>query len=487
MNEHPNEEQETERRGRLADAPLRRAPRPHRAGPAGRTPDGRSHGDPAAPADPAGAAGAAPGRGALPGPAGRGAPATTSTRPGPIRLPASLGAPTPARPAPWGAAAGARLGPVRAGAPSGARWMGCRRRRRTAPHDLAAVALRLLPGPAWPRRQAPQPQGSGRGGRLASSPSWPSCSAPPSGTPRGRPTPPPPRRSRRRPARDERGQQHSRSARAAAAARVRAAPAGRSTTGAGAPVRRERSGRQDLARPRRHQHQPQLRVGAGGRHRHRADLERGDPDQQPRDRRRHQHQRDRHRQRQIYKANVVGYDRTGDVAVIQLVGASGLQTAQIAPSLPAVGEGVVGVGNAGGTGGTPSSAGGSVQALSQSITASDSGGGNSENLTGLLETNCDIQPGDSGGALVDAEGKVVGMDTAASTGSTQPRWRRPGLRHPDQHRPLGGQEHRERSCQLRPSTSVPPASSASRSRTPRRRARGERRLGLVPPRLGRLR
>jgi S1-C subfamily serine protease len=122
--------------------------------------------------------------------------------------------------------------------------------------------------------------------------------------------------------------------------------------------------------------------------------------------------------KQTYKANVVGYDRTGDIAVIQLVGASGLPTAQIAPSLPAVGEGVVGVGNAGGTGGTPSSAGGSVQALNQSITASDSGGGNSENLTGLLETNCDIQPGDSGGALVDAEGKVVGMDTAASTGST---------------------------------------------------------------------
>jgi len=122
--------------------------------------------------------------------------------------------------------------------------------------------------------------------------------------------------------------------------------------------------------------------------------------------------------KQTYKANVVGYDRTGDIAVIQLVGASGLQTAQIASASPAVGEGVVGVGNAGGTGGTPSSAGGSVQALNQSITASDSGGGNSENLTGLIETNCDIQPGDSGGALVNSQGKVVGMDTAASTGST---------------------------------------------------------------------
>ncbi len=121
---------------------------------------------------------------------------------------------------------------------------------------------------------------------------------------------------------------------------------------------------------------------------------------------------------QTYKANVVGYDRTGDIAVIQLVGASGLQTAPTAQSSATVGQGVVGVGNAGGAGGTPSSAGGSVTAVGQAITASDSGGGNSENLTGLIETNCNIQPGDSGGSLVNASGQVIGMDTAASTGSS---------------------------------------------------------------------
>jgi len=121
---------------------------------------------------------------------------------------------------------------------------------------------------------------------------------------------------------------------------------------------------------------------------------------------------------QTYKANVVGYDRTGDIAVIQLVGASGLPTASIAKGAATVGQGVVGVGNAGGAGGTPSSAGGSVTSLNQSITASDSGGGNSENLTGLIETNCNIQPGDSGGALVNASGEVIGMDTAASSGSS---------------------------------------------------------------------
>jgi len=117
-----------------------------------------------------------------------------------------------------------------------------------------------------------------------------------------------------------------------------------------------------------------------------------------------------------YTASVVGYDRTHDVAVIQLHDASGLQTVTTGDSSKvAVGEGVVGIGNAGGAGGAPSVAGGSVTALSQSITASDEGDGTSEQLTGLIEVNSDIQPGDSGGPLVDTSGQVVGMDTAASS------------------------------------------------------------------------
>jgi S1-C subfamily serine protease len=54
--------------------------------------------------------------------------------------------------------------------------------------------------------------------------------------------------------------------------------------------------------------------------------------------------------------------------------------------------------------------------LNQSITASDDGDGTSEQLSGLIETNADIQPGDSGGALVDTSGNVLGIDTAASAG-----------------------------------------------------------------------
>jgi S1-C subfamily serine protease len=118
-----------------------------------------------------------------------------------------------------------------------------------------------------------------------------------------------------------------------------------------------------------------------------------------------------------YTASVVGYDRTKDVAVLQLHGASGLQTATIGDSSKvSVGQNVVGIGNAGGTGGTPSFAGGTVTALNQSITASDEGDGTSEQLTGLIETNADIQAGDSGGSLVNGSGQVIGMDTAASAG-----------------------------------------------------------------------
>jgi S1-C subfamily serine protease len=118
-----------------------------------------------------------------------------------------------------------------------------------------------------------------------------------------------------------------------------------------------------------------------------------------------------------YQAEVVGYDRTNDVAVIQLENASGLRTVSIGDSSSLrSGAGVVGVGNAGGDGGTPSYAGGSVTALDQSITASDQSDGTSEDLTGLIATNAGIEPGDSGGPLVTANDKVVGMDTAASAG-----------------------------------------------------------------------
>jgi S1-C subfamily serine protease len=120
-----------------------------------------------------------------------------------------------------------------------------------------------------------------------------------------------------------------------------------------------------------------------------------------------------------YRATVVGYDDTDDVAVLHLQNASGLTTASIGnSSTAAVGEPIVAVGNAGGTGGTPTSAGGSITGLKESVTASDELDGLSEQLTGLIGVNADVQPGDSGGPLVNSSGQVLGIDTAGSNGSS---------------------------------------------------------------------
>jgi S1-C subfamily serine protease len=120
---------------------------------------------------------------------------------------------------------------------------------------------------------------------------------------------------------------------------------------------------------------------------------------------------------QQYKAKVVGYDQTGDIALIQLQGASGLHTVPIGDSSTVkTGATVVAMGNAEGQS-TIVPAAGQVTGLNQSITASDQGGSvASETLHGMIETNADIVSGDSGGPLADAAGQVIGMDTAGDNG-----------------------------------------------------------------------
>jgi S1-C subfamily serine protease len=118
---------------------------------------------------------------------------------------------------------------------------------------------------------------------------------------------------------------------------------------------------------------------------------------------------------QSYKADVLGYDRTADVALLQLEGASRLKTVSISSGTLSAGAAVTALGNANGDGEVAPAAG-TVTGLGQSITASDETGG-PEQLTGLIRTNAGLQPGDSGGPLVDSKGQVVGMDTAASTRS----------------------------------------------------------------------
>jgi len=121
-----------------------------------------------------------------------------------------------------------------------------------------------------------------------------------------------------------------------------------------------------------------------------------------------------------YPAKVVGYSATKDVAVLQLQGASGLTTASLGDSATVrVGDKVVAIGNALGRNGTPSVATGRVTGLGRAITAGDEGSGTSEQLTGLIQSNAPIQPGDSGGPLTNTHGQVIGIDTAGSSGSTQ--------------------------------------------------------------------
>jgi S1-C subfamily serine protease len=119
-----------------------------------------------------------------------------------------------------------------------------------------------------------------------------------------------------------------------------------------------------------------------------------------------------------YPATVVGYDTQHDIAVLQARGASGLRTARIGDSDSVqVGDQVAAIGNAGGRGGKPSVATGPVTALDRSIKTSDELTGATERLSGLIEANADIQPGDSGGPMVNSEGEVVGVDVAASIDS----------------------------------------------------------------------
>jgi S1-C subfamily serine protease len=117
-----------------------------------------------------------------------------------------------------------------------------------------------------------------------------------------------------------------------------------------------------------------------------------------------------------YTARVVGYDTTADIAVLQLQKASNLKTVTTgSASNLKLGARVTAVGNAGGTG-TLTSSSGTVTGLNKSITVQGDNG-TTEQLAGLIETNATLQPGDSGGPLLNSAGRVVGIDTAASSSS----------------------------------------------------------------------
>jgi S1-C subfamily serine protease len=115
-----------------------------------------------------------------------------------------------------------------------------------------------------------------------------------------------------------------------------------------------------------------------------------------------------------YPARVLGYDLTDDVALLQLPAATGLKAVTLGNSAHVrVGTLVLAIGNEAGQGGSPTVAPGVISSLDRTIVASDQSSGLIETLHGVLQTNADIRPGDSGGPLADAAGRVIGIDTAA--------------------------------------------------------------------------
>lgn len=120
---------------------------------------------------------------------------------------------------------------------------------------------------------------------------------------------------------------------------------------------------------------------------------------------------------ETYAATVLGYDDVHDVAVLQLEDASGLSTVATDRDAATRGEEVTSVGNAEGQG-SLSAAAGTVTDPSTAITVNNEDGTASD-LTDLIQTDADVVSGDSGGALLDEDGEVIGMNVAATSGSAE--------------------------------------------------------------------
>ena len=116
-----------------------------------------------------------------------------------------------------------------------------------------------------------------------------------------------------------------------------------------------------------------------------------------------------------FQADLVGYDRNRDIAVIQLRGAGGLPPALLGDSSQlAVGDPVVALGNARGSGSPLTREAGEVVGFGRTINAKDELTGSSEQATGLIEFAAPVRAGDSGGPVINGASQVVGVTTAAT-------------------------------------------------------------------------
>lgn len=146
-----------------------------------------------------------------------------------------------------------------------------------------------------------------------------------------------------------------------------------------------------------------------------------------------------------YTAKVVGTDSKKDLALLKLSGASGLKAATLGNSAGVqIGDTVVAIGSPEGLTGTVTS--GIVSALNRDVTVStdesqsqsqgsDSGGsgqwpfqfggqqfngdtGSSTTTYKAIQTDASLNPGNSGGALIDANGNIIGINSAMYSSSS---------------------------------------------------------------------
>jgi len=112
-------------------------------------------------------------------------------------------------------------------------------------------------------------------------------------------------------------------------------------------------------------------------------------------------------------ADLIAADEANDIAVLRVHSSDGLDVAELGTSdSVTVGEPVVAIGNALALEGSMTVTQGIVSAKDRSIETS------SGTLDDLIQTDAAISSGNSGGPLVDAEGRVIGINTAvAASGS----------------------------------------------------------------------
>lgn len=110
---------------------------------------------------------------------------------------------------------------------------------------------------------------------------------------------------------------------------------------------------------------------------------------------------------------VVGTDPSGDLAVVRAEGVSGLTPITVGSSADVkVGEQVVAIGSPLGLQGTVTS--GIVSALNRPVLAGEGAGGDVTVLN-AIQTDAAVNPGNSGGALVNMRGELIGVNSAIAS------------------------------------------------------------------------